>query len=318
MDPVAAADPLANIRPDGAYTELEKLLRLRFAAAELALFARRASSAASGGQVRTRFRGRGMEFEEVRPYQIGDDIRNIDWRVTARAQKTYTKLYREERERPVFVWVDQRSPMFFGSQCCFKSVMAAHLASLLGWAALGNSDRIGAQVFGDREQHDIRPRRSKHALLELIHQLHQSNRRLASPVAAGGQNALAGMLTDARRVSKPGSAVFLIGDFHDFDAACEEQLFQLARHTDISLFQVSDPLESRLPAAARLTVTDGRRRLPLNTAAKNLTEGFAASYRRRRQALQKTCAGLAVPLIEVSTGDDPVALLRSLYGRKHR
>ncbi|TQV80994.1 DUF58 domain-containing protein [Exilibacterium tricleocarpae] len=311
-------DPLDTLSPSGAYTDIDTLLRLRFAAGELALFARRPSAAVISGQVRTRFRGRGMEFEEVRPYQPGDDIRSIDWRVTARTQAAYTKLYREERERPVFVWVDQRAPMFFGSRGCFKSVLAAHLASLLGWAALNNSDRIGAQVFGDRDHHDIRPRRSKHALLELIHQLHESNHRLHTPVAPAGGKRLEDMLADARRVSKPGSAVFLISDFHDFTRACEEQLFQLARHTDITLFALADPLESRLPDTTRLTVSDGQRRLPVDTADPQLAQAFSQRYQQRRRALQKTCAALAVPLVSVATGDDPVALLRGLYGRKRR
>ena len=138
-----------DLNPRGAYTELAALLRCRFSAQDLKLFAHQpARSILSGGE-RTRCRGRGMDFEEVRLYQPGDDIRSIDWRVTARTQVAHTKIFREERERPVFMLVDQRSPLFFGSTRCFKSVLAAHIAALLGWAALANGDRLGALVFGD-------------------------------------------------------------------------------------------------------------------------------------------------------------------------
>ncbi|MEJ2419310.1 MAG: DUF58 domain-containing protein [Exilibacterium sp.] len=222
-------DPLRDILPQGAYTNLDALLRMRYVANEFTLFARRPSTAIISGSVRTRFRGRGMEFEEVRLYQPGDDIRSIDWRVTARTQVAHTKLFREEKERPVFVLVDQRASMFFGSQRCFKSVYTAHLAALLGWAALAQSDRIGALVFGNNSHRDIRPRRSKHALLELLYQIHDFNHRLNSPIAPSGSSTMADMLSDVRRISKPGSAVFLLSDFHDFDHRCEELLFQLGK-----------------------------------------------------------------------------------------
>ena len=174
---------LANLNPQGAYTDLSQLLRLRFAAQELKLFVKRPVKSQLSGAERTRFRGRGMDFEEVRLYQAGDDVRSIDWRVTARTQVPHTKVYREERERPVFVLVDQRSPMFFGSQQCFKSVLAAHIGTNLAWAALGNSDRVGGLIFGDTQQRDIRPRRSKHAVLELLHHLQDFNRQLHTPIA---------------------------------------------------------------------------------------------------------------------------------------
>merc|ERR1711916_149956 len=123
-----------------------------------------------------------MEFEEVRVYQPGDDIRTIDWRVTARTQVAHTKLFQEEREKPVLLVVDQRSNMFFGSQRCFKSVYAAHIAATLGWAAIYQNDRVGALVFGDDQQRDVRPKRSKHAQLSFLQQLVEFNHKLISPV----------------------------------------------------------------------------------------------------------------------------------------
>ena len=123
------------------------------------------------GPNKSNFRGRGIDFEEVRNYQPGDDIRSIDWRVTARTGTAHTKLFREERERPVLVAVDQRSSMFFGSSHCFKSVLAAQLASLLAWSALDAGDRVGGLVFNDASHREIRPRRSRKTVLALLSQI---------------------------------------------------------------------------------------------------------------------------------------------------
>ncbi len=315
-----------DLNPRGAYTELASLLRCRFSAQDLKLFAHRpARSLLSGGE-RTRFRGRGMDFEEVRLYQPGDDIRSIDWRVTARTQVAHTKIFREERERPVFMLVDQRSPLFFGSTRCFKSVMAAHITALLGWAALANGDRLGALVFGDYSQRDVRPRRSKHAVLELLHQLQDYNHRLTSPIApdpvatASGQipkaNQLSDMLADARRIAKPGCAVFIISDFHDLDKNAEQQLFELARHTDVTLIQVYDQLERELISNSTLTISNGQERLQLAANEKSFQQAYKNQFDRQLHLLTSLCKRLGIPLLSYATQDDVQEGLRKAFGRK--
>ncbi len=310
-----------DLNPRGAYTELSALLRCRFAAQDLKLFAHQpARSLLSGGE-RTRFRGRGMDFEEVRLYQPGDDIRSIDWRVTARTQVAHTKIFREERERPVFMLVDQRSSLFFGSQRCFKSVLAAHIAALLSWAALANGDRLGALVFGDYDQRDVRPRRSKHAVLELLHQLQDYNHRLNSPIAPlaiGNQpvNELHRMLADARRIAKPGCALFIISDFQDMNPACEQQLFELARHTDVTLIHLYDPLERQLISNSPLTISNGRERLQLATNEKMFQQAFKNQFDQQLNTLVQLCKRLRIPLLSYATSDDIQEGLRKAFGRK--
>lgn len=308
-----------DLNPRGAYTELSALLRCRFAAQDLKLFAHQpARSLLSGGE-RTRFRGRGMDFEEVRLYQPGDDIRSIDWRVTARTQVAHTKIFREERERPVFMMVDQRSSLFFGSQRCFKSVLAAHIGALLGWAALANGDRLGALVFGDYDQRDVRPRRSKHAVLELLHQLQDYNHRLNSPIAADPQkraNELQKVLGDARRIAKPGCALFIISDFYDMDSACEQQLYDLARHTDITLIHVYDPLEKELISNAPLTISNGRERMQLAANEKTFQRAYKNHFEQHLNGLVQLCKRLHIPLLSYATSDDIQDGLRKAFGRK--
>jgi len=139
---IAKHDDLSGIVVDAA-----TLIGLRKTAKEMSLNTRLKSRSSIDGSSRSALRGRGMEFSEVRHYQPGDDIRNIDWRVTARTQETYTKLFQEEKERPVYLLVDQRQPMFFGSKLQFKSVLAAKAAAAIAWTAFANRDRLGAIIW---------------------------------------------------------------------------------------------------------------------------------------------------------------------------
>ena len=306
---------LDSLNPAGAYSDLAQLLRLRFAAQDLKLFAKRPVRSLLTGGERTRFRGRGIDFEEVRLYQPGDDIRTIDWRVTARTQVPHTKIFREERERPVFMVADQRATMFFGSQRCFKSVLCAHICALLGWAALGNSDRVGGLVFGDHTQRDIRPRRSKHAMLELLHQLQDYNHRLQSPVPPADSVKLVDILADTRRIAKPGCALFIVSDFHDFDAACEQQLFELARHADVTLVHVFDPLERQLASNSILTISDGQSRCRIPANERRFQQAYHENYQKHLQDLTRSCQRLNLSLLSYATNDDIQHLLRERFGK---
>jgi len=298
-------------------------LRCRFAAQDLKLFAHRpARSLLSGGE-RTRFRGRGMDFEEVRLYQAGDDIRSIDWRVTARTQVPHTKIFREERERPVLMVVDQRSSLFFGSSRCFKSVLGAHIAALFSWAALTNGDRLGGLVFGDYDQRDIRPRRSKHAVLELLHQLQNYNHRLKSPIAPSNSAAnnkplisFHDILTDTRRIAKPGCAVFIISDFHDFNETTEQALFELARHTDVTLIHIYDHIERQLINNSALTISNGAQRLQLPAHEKAFQQAFTQQFDHRLEQLTQICRRLRIALLSYATQDDVQDALRRAYSPK--
>lgn len=307
---------IANLNPKGAYTTLASLLRLRFAAQDLKLFVPRPVKSLLNGGERTRFRGRGMDFEEVRLYQAGDDIRSIDWRVTARTQVPHTKVYREERERPVFILIDQRSPLFFGSQQCFKSVLAAHIGTNLAWAALNNGDRVGGMLFGDFQQRDIRPRRSKHAVLELLHHLQNFNQQLRSPISPSGSKSLREILTDTRRIAKPGCALFIISDFHDFTNECEQQLFELGRHTDITLVHVYDPLEKHLASNTRLTVSNGQSRLQLPTDDNAFQQAYQTAYNEKLERIVSSSKRLGITLLSYATTDNVQQALRERFSTK--
>ena len=298
----------------GVYVSVEELLSVRHIGKDLSLDRFKKSVALVEGDSRTVFRGRGMEFSEVRPYQPGDDVRNIDWRVTARTQKPYTKLFQEERERPVYIVVDQRSPMFFGSVDCFKSVYAAKLAAIIAWCALTNNDRIGGLIFADNSQTDSRAKRGKHAVMSFIHELHQYNARLTSPSTNDAHISMEEMFSDIRRVAKPGSAIFVLSDFHDFSEECKKPVSLLARHTDITLIQLFDKLEYALPMHKNLAVTNGIDRISISGQSGLFNENYTHSFKTVQNKLKNICAslGIALALLQIDNAVENAA--NDLFG----
>lgn len=253
-----------------------------------------------------------MEFEEVRRYQPGDDIRTIDWRVSARTGKTHTKLFCEERERPVHILVDQRSSMFFGSTRAFKSVIAAEVATIFAWAALAGSDRIGGQIIADNQECDIRARRNKQAVLKFIHDLHNLNCALPGDVPA--TRTLTQMLEECRRLTRPGTAIFVISDFHDIDQETERALMTLGRNTDITLVQVYDPVERQLPNISELAISDGKQRASINMN-QDIIESYQQQIERKSSLLKRAAVGARAAFMEISTADRPLSFLQSRYGK---
>lgn len=303
----------------GPYCDLPTLLRLRAAAASLRITPPSRALSRMSGPLRSNMRGRGIEFEEVRAYEAGDDIRNIDWRVTARTGSAHTKLFREERERPVYLLVDQRRTMFFGSRHTLKSVQAVHAGALLAWATLDGGDRIGGLVLGDHEHHEVRPRRNRHAVLALLRLCHDFNRRLGIPKAQtpAAHLDLAHALTGIRRVARPGSLVMIISDFHGWDEAAVMQLHLLARHVEIAAINVFDPLERLLPAIGRTAVSNGYRRQELDTSDPRLQARYAARRQAEQEALSQAFRRLGAPFIQIGT-DEPALDVLARYYRKRK
>lgn len=313
MDPASIHAPAR-----GAYLHLNDLIALRFPARQLHLGLRNRSLSKLAGPNKSNFRGRGIDFEEVRSYQPGDDIRTIDWRVTARTGSAHTKMFREERERPVLVVADQRGSMFFGSTHCFKSVLAGHLASLLAWSALHGGDRVGGLVFNDEGHHEIRPRRSRKTVLALLSQIAGYNRALP-PDTAIDADGFTTMLSNLRRIARPGSSLFLISDFRGAsEARAREHLFELAKHTELTAIACGDPLESELPRAGTYAVTNGAERSELSTGDRKLRQNYRQHLQRQQEMLRSDLLRLGVPLLQASTGQSPFSLLQNYYGDRRR
>jgi len=304
----------------GPYCDIQALLQLRGVASGLRIAAPYRLNSALGGLRRSSARGRGMEFEEARPYAAGDDVRSIDWRVTARTGSVHTKVFREERERPVHLLVDQRRGMFFGSRCTLKSVQAVHAAAILAWATVSGGDRVGGLVLGDREHHELRPRRSHSAVIELLRMCHDFNHRLGigNTTDASAPTALADALTSLRRIARPGSLVVLISDFPDCDEAAARQLHLLARHSEIIALGIHDALERELPALGLASVSDGRQRQLLDTDNARLRARHRDNFLARQQALGERMNAIGAPLLELATDQDAIEVLGRFFRERKR
>jgi uncharacterized protein (DUF58 family) len=326
--------PRHPIATGGAYTDIKDLIRLRYAVKELDSLVLPKSTNPLSGLLTSNFKGRGIDFAEVRIYEPGDDVRTIDWRVTARTQTPHTKLFQEEKERPVMILVDQSISMFFGSQVAFKSVAAAEIAALISWTNLDRGDRVGGIVFAEDRHREVRPRRSKHSVLRLLHEIHDFNNSLSTNAVkekekenqhdhqingenkSYQQNYLAEALRNVRRVAKHGSTIFLISDFQSLNEQARIHIRQLARHNDIVGIFVHDPLERSLPRPDLYTITNGETRARINTADKGYRKQYESSFDYYVAGLKAEFARIKSPLLELSTADPLIATLQARFSEQ--
>jgi len=217
------------------------------------------------GQYLAKTKGRGMEFDEARHYQPGDDVRTIDWRVTARTGKAHTKLFREEKDRPVFVFCDLLPTMRFGSQLLFKSVQACHLSALIAWKAKQNGDKIGGLILSDNGLFEAKPRSRQQAVLHWLNGLQQTHNALpldhqSDMSAAYVEKQFVEACAHLRRVAHPGSLVYLVSDFQHVSEQALQHMFQLQKHCEVVACWVNDPIEQHMPQniKGQMCITDGK------------------------------------------------------------
>ena len=313
MPPRRVSGPPAP-RPRGVLPELAALIRLRANAHLLDLSpARRAPGPLSGAWL-SRYRTRGMEYAESRAYLPGDEIRNMDWRVTARTGRAHTKLFQEERERPVMLAVDYGPSMFFGTRIAFKSVVAAHAAALVAWAALRHGDHVGAVIAAPGHGAEIRAAGGRRGVLRVLSALH---RHASLPETPGldGPGRLPELLTRTRRLSRAGALVVLLSDFYGLDAEAEKPLAALRGHCDLVGGQVVDPLERIAPPPGRYAVSDGRATAVLDSTGGALRERYRERFEARARHVRTAFARLGVPLLTLATEASVEEALHAGLGR---
>ena len=290
----------------------QSLIQLRHDAAKLPLN-RGKIHARQGGAYLSSFKGRGMEFDESRIYLPGDDIRSMDWKVTARTGEAHTKVFREERERPVLLWLDLNPSMFFATRGAFKSVVATKAAALLAWSATANNDRLGALVFSGNNHLEIRPKRGKSGALDFI------RRTCNHPAWKNGHTTtqvrdMALSLSRLRKVAKPGSLLFLLSDFREIDAQAKSHLTNISKHNDIVLINIYDPIETMLPSSGSYKVSDGINETPLYASNKKLRNTYHQRFLQRQEELRKLCQQQRMHLMSISTQDDILQSLQQGLG----
>jgi len=301
---------------DGIHLTPSELIALRPRCHALRLPMRQPAASALAGAYRSRFRGRGVDFLESRNYQPGDDIRNMDWRVTARTGRPHTKVFQEERERPVLVVMDASPSLYFGTRRRLKSVAAGQMAAAIAWSAVRRGDRIGGFLFAPGRHRELRPAGGRRGAMRMIQGLVDWLQPAETPEQT--QDSLSGALERVRHAVRPGSLIIIISDFFSLDEDSNRHLSRLRQHNDVIGCQVLDVAEHLLPAG-RYPITDGE-------VASVLDMGQTASRRRYqdmgirhlsepRRLFQKHHCGWLV----LNTDEDPVDVLgrelRVLVGR---
>ncbi|SUO96991.1 DUF58 domain-containing protein [Suttonella ornithocola] len=261
------------------------------------------------GQHAALFKGRGMEFAESRPYQNGDDVRYMDWRVSARSGKLHTKLFQEERERPVLILLDLRAMMRFGSRVRFKSHLAAELAASFAWVAYDGGDRLGGLLLTDNGLVDFPLARTRKGVLRWLHAVSAGTE---PPTERAEMTQTVPLLKTAlqrlRHLAQTGSLLFIISDFHDYDATTAKELLHLSLHHHVTVVQVEDALDRALPSNGQLAISDGKASVRLGALGEAIKQ-YQQAFMARQAALSADCVRNGIAYHRITTEDDPQRLL---------
>ena len=302
-----------------AYTNLDALIRLKHQGQGFSFLPRQPITSLLAGQKASRLRGRGLNFEEIRGYLPGDDIRNIDWKVTARTREPHTRVYTEERDRPTLLLVDQRINMFFGSRRAMKSVAAAEAGALGAWRVIDQGDRVGAVVFNDTDTVEIRPHRSSRTVMRILEAIVRQNRALSADTQVTPHpGRLNEVLERTCRLAKHDCLVCLISDLNGADKDTKRLVTRLGHHNDVLVGFVYDPLEAELPNLGRLVFGDGALQVEIDSADEALRDRFADRFATRLETARKILMQREIPVLPIETGQPVARQLRALLGQARR
>ena len=265
------------------------------------------------GRYHSAFKGRGIEFEEVRPYLVGDDVRTIDWNVSARTGEPHIKKFREERELTVILAVDVSRSQGFGTQGQLKREVVAEIAATLAFAAIRNSDKVGLLLFTDRVERFVPPHKGVRHVLRII-------RELLAIEPKGSGTDLAAALDELNRISKRRSVVFAISDFQDDDEAWGRAMKRASLRHDLIPIVISDEREERLPPVGIIELEDAEtgRRVVVDTSRRSVRRRFEGHARERTDSRTKAFRRMRLEPIEVRTGESFIEPLTAYFRKRER
>lgn len=294
--------------------DLAHLRGLELQARRISFLPRQPSGSVLNGRHASRLRGRGLNFEELRDYQPSDDVRSIDWKVTARTGKPYVRVYTEERDRPTLIVVDQRMSMFFGSVLNMKSVTAAECAALAAFRIFDQGDRVGGIVFGDEVLAEIRPARSRHALTRFLTALAEANALLHADAPAVTPIAMNRVLASVARIAPRNHLILVFSDFDVVDRTTERLISGLAQHNDLILGLVADPFSRDFPVGHRVVVSDGTLQAEIDTGDRAVHKALRDMAQGRLAEILDWQRRFGIPVMPLSTAEDSVTQMRRLMG----
>jgi uncharacterized protein (DUF58 family) len=300
----------------GAYTDLDALIALQYRALGFTLKHNQPVHSLLFGRHASHVRGRGLDFEELRSYVSGDDVRRIDWRVTARMQKPFVRVYSEERDRPTMLVVDQRINMFFGSRHSMKSVVAAEVAALAAWRVVQQGDRVGAMVFNDSSTEEVRMRRSRATVMRILDRICNQNRLLRGDSPAQPRpERLDEVLKSVSRVCRHDALIVIASDFDGAGPGTRDLLLHLSRSNDVICCLTYDPLAVRLPPAEQLVVSNGELQVELQLGDATVRKSILDASDERMRGILSWQHELGIPVLPLSTADDVPSQVRHLLGQ---
>lgn len=245
------------------------------------------------------FRGQGLEFDSVRPYVLGDDIRNIDWRVTGRTGKPHLKLFKEERERQILLCLDMNGSMRFGTRNTFKSIQAARAAALLGWKGLSSHDGIGALLFGDVDNgfQFFAPKRTHKSFVSML-------KKVSEPFSTQNEISISDALGHLDKVSHTGSLIYVISDFMGIDAQSSKgwaSLSRLSQRCDLIFIAINDRADKEMYPFGAVEFCGRQEKVYVDTENAAGRQLYAKLWNESREALDEMTTKCKIPLIELTT-----------------
>ena len=297
------------------YTSLDALRRLQYKAKGFSFSPKQPINSILAGKNVSKLRGRGLNFEEMRQYQMGDDIRTMDWKVTIRTGKPHVKVYTEERERNVLLLVDQRQTMFFGSKGKMKSVVAAEIAALVAWKVIDSTDRVGGIVFNDAQAVTMAPKRSKNQVIQLMAEITRQNHLLKSgETAAEHHLSLEGMLEQLKRIVGHDALVIFITDGYGWNDKCNEYIKTISQHNEMIFCHVSDPLEHQLATMPQMVISDGDMQIEVSSQKPDLQKKFQQDVVEKLDLFAKVASKYRIPVLPFDTLTATEKQMRSALG----
>ena len=293
---------------------LSQLRRLEGHAKSLNFLPRQPARSILNGRHASRLRGRGLNFEELRNYLPGDDVRSIDWKVTARTGEPHVRVYTEERDRPALIVVDQRMSMYFGSQLNMKSVTAAEAAVVAAFRILDQGDRVGGIVFGDEVITEIRPQRSRRTLDAFISAVANANSLLKADAPVTKAMSLNHPLEAVLKIAHQNHLVIVISDFDGIDQHTEKLVRGIAHHNDLILAAVTDPLAHDVKGNLKLVVSDGQLQAELDTSTDKVQHSLHEFVTGRLAEVLDWEKKFGIPILPLSAGEETVPQIKRLLG----
>jgi uncharacterized protein (DUF58 family) len=297
------------------FVSLQDLLKLEHTARGFSFLAKKQRvRSILGGKHASKLRGRGLDFEEVRNYVAGDDIRHIDWKVTARTQKAHSRVFSEEKEKPALIVVDQSKSMFFGSRQKMKSVVAAELAALTAYRVLKEGDRVGGVIFADNGVDIIYPKRDRRNILRFLEKLVQRNHELETSKPVEFSVSIKELLARVNNIVTHDFLVVIISDFMRYSPEVVKSISYIARHNDVILAKIYDPMEMDIPSEkfiagneAKQIHVDGSKSMIRN----KFKSGFENDYTNFEAEMKKH----KVTLLTINTVDDVTTQIKQVLSQ---